>query len=59
MEEICESDFDRDGDVDGSDFNVFRELFPLDMAADLNDDGLLTGADLLEMANDFGRNKCP
>jgi len=59
IEEICESDFDRDGDVDGSDFNVFRELFPLDMAADLNDDGLLTDADLQEMADDFGQNNCP
>jgi len=59
LAEICESDFDRDGDFDGSDFNAFRELFPLDMAADLNDDGLLTDADLHEMANDFGRNNCP
>jgi len=59
IEEICESDFDGDGDVDGSDFSVFMEIFPLDMDADLNNDGQLTNEDLHKMARDFGRNDCP
>jgi len=59
LEEICESDFDRDGDVDGNDFSVFLEFFPLDMDADLNNDGLLTIEDLQKMAGDFGRDDCP
>ena len=59
IEEICESDFDRDGDVDGNDFSVFMAFFPLDMDADLNNDGLLTIEDLQNMAGDFGRDDCP
>jgi hypothetical protein len=59
IEEICESDFDRDGDVDAYDLSVFMEFFPLDMDADLNDDGILSIEDLQRMAGDFGRDDCP
>ena len=45
---LCESDFDNDGDVDGSDLAVF--------AADF--DGDIDGSDLAVFAADFGRTDC-
>ena len=48
LPQLCDGDFDCDGDVDGSDLAVF--------AADFNDVDVL---DLAVFAADFGRTDCP
>lgn len=58
-EQICDSDFDGDLDEDGYDSYAFLQYYPSDMRADLNNDGLVDSTDLIEWANDFGRNNCP
>ena len=64
--EICEGDFDGDGDVDGSDLAVFAVDFgrtdcgsepPCE--GDFDNDGDVDGSDLAVFAADFGRTDCP
>jgi hypothetical protein len=64
--EVCEGDFDNDGDVDGSDLAVFAEDFgrtdcgtgePCE--GDFDDDNDVDGSDLAVFAADFGRTDCP
>ena len=64
--EVCEGDFDNDGDVDGSDLAVFAEDFgrtdcgtgePCE--GDIDDDNDVDGSDLAVFAADFGRTDCP
>ena len=64
--EPCEGDFDRDGDVDGSDLAVFAAYFgrtdcqtgPI-CEGDFDSDGDVDGSDLAIFAADFGRTDCP
>lgn len=64
--ELCEGDFDGDGDVDGSDLAVFAADFgrtdcgsepPCEGDFDGDDD--VDGSDLAVFAADFGRTDCP
>lgn len=62
----CEGDFDRDGDVDGSDLAVFAADFGRtncyytgDCEGDVDYDGDVDGSDLAVFAADFGRTDCP
>jgi len=62
----CEGDFDRDGDVDGSDLAIFAEDFGRidcnltgDCEGDFDGDGDVDGSDLAVFAADFGRTDCP
>ena len=62
--EMCEGDFDRDGDVDGSDLAVFAADFGRSDCAgncegDFDDDGDVDGSDLAVFAADYGRTDCP
>ena len=58
--ELCEGDFDRDGDVDGSDLATFVDAYAVgDPQADLNGDGNVDTKDLATFAADFGRTDCP
>ena len=64
--EPCEGDFNKDGDVDGSDLAVFAADFgrtdcasePL-CEGDFNGDDDVDGSDLAVFAADFGRTDCP
>ncbi|MBW2740299.1 MAG: hypothetical protein JRE64_15965, partial [Deltaproteobacteria bacterium] len=61
---ICEGDFDSDGDVDGSDLAVFAADFgrtdcDSDCEGDFDDDNDVDGSDLAVFAADFGRTNCP
>ena len=64
--ELCDGDFNADGDVDGSDLAVFAADFgrtdcaggPL-CEGDFNGDGDVDGSDLAIFAKDFGRADCP
>ena len=64
--DICIGDFNRDGDVDGSDLAVFAADFgrtdcgtgdPCE--GDFDIDGDVDGSDLAVFAADFGRTDCP
>jgi len=56
----CESDFDTDGDVDGSDLAVFANAYAAgNPKADLNKDGKVNVDDLAVFGADFGRTNCP
>ena len=64
--EPCEGDFDKDGDVDGSDLAVFAADFgrtdcdtgdPCE--GDFDEDSDVDGSDLAVFAADFGRTDCP
>jgi hypothetical protein len=62
----CKGDFDRDGDVDGSDLAVFAADFGRtdchntgDCEGDVDYDGDVDGSDLAVFAADFGRTDCP
>lgn len=64
--ELCLGDFDRDGDVDGSDLAVFAADFgrtdcdtgdPCE--GDFDEDNDVDGSDLAVFAADFGRTDCP
>ncbi|CAD7773481.1 hypothetical protein DMNBHIDG_00769 [Candidatus Methanoperedenaceae archaeon GB37] len=62
----CEGDFDRDGDVDGSDLAIFAAdfgrtdcYFTGDCEGDFDYDGDVDGSDLAVFAADFGRTDCP
>jgi hypothetical protein len=64
--ELCEGDFDGDGDVDGSDLAVFAADFGrIDCGSgqpcegDFDNDGDVDGSDLAVFAADFGRTDCP
>ena len=62
----CKGDFDRDGDVDGSDLAIFAADFGRtdcyntgDCEGDCDYDGDVDGSDLAVFAADFGRTDCP
>ena len=62
----CKGDFDRDGDVDGSDLAIFAGDFGRtdcyntgDCEGDVVYDGDVDGSDLAVFAADFGRTDCP
>jgi hypothetical protein len=62
----CEGDYDRDGDVDGSDLAIFAAdfgrtncYFTGDCEGDITYDGDVDGSDLAVFAADFGRTDCP
>lgn len=57
-EEICEGDFDGDGNVDGCDVSEFMQYFQTDMSADINDE-LLDRKYSGRLAGEFGRYGCP
>jgi hypothetical protein len=64
--DYCEGDFNRDGDVDGSDLVVFAAdfgqtncYFTGDCQGDFTYDGDVDIADLTVFAADFGRTDCP
>ncbi|CAD7773511.1 Right handed beta helix region [Candidatus Methanoperedenaceae archaeon GB37] len=62
--DICEGDFDYDGDVDGSDLATFAADFGRtdcsgDCEGDFDNDGDVDGSDLAVFAADFGRTDCP
>jgi len=57
---ICEGDFDHDGDVDGSDLAIFADAYANEeLLADLNGDEEVNVEDLAVFAEDFGRTNCP
>ena len=63
--DLCEGDFDTDGDVDGSDLAIFAADFgrtdcgsPPPCEGDFDDDNDVDGSDLSEFAKDFGRTNC-
>ena len=63
---VCEGDFDKDGDVDGSDLAVFAGDFGRtdcesgpSCEGDFDTDGDVDGSDLAVFAADFGRTDCP
>jgi len=61
---VCEGDFDGDGDVDVSDLAVFVADFGRtdcsdDCEGNFNNDGDVGGSDLAVFAADFGRTDCP
>jgi len=61
---LCEGDFEPDGDVDGSDLAVFAADFGRtdcsgDCEGDFDNDGDVDGSDLAVFAADFGRTDCP
>jgi hypothetical protein len=65
-EDLCEGDFEPDGDVDGSDLAVFAADFgrtdcsPSNRCSgDFDSDGDVDGSDLSVFAADFGRTDCP
>jgi len=58
-EDICRTDFDMDGDVDGDDLLLLIGLFISDPGADLNKDGLVDSDDLNFISDKFGCNDCP
>ena len=62
---ICHSDFNNDGDVDGSDLAVFATDFgqtdyvtPPPWEGDFGGNGDVNGSDLAVFAMDFGRTDC-
>jgi len=62
----CEGDFDKDGDVDGSDLAVFAMDFGRtncdinpECEGDFDHDNDVDGSDLAVFAADFGRTDCP
>jgi hypothetical protein len=65
--DLCEGDFDNDGDVDGSDLSIFAFAFgttdcnwwPPLCESDFDDDYDVDGSDLAVFAADFGRTDCP
>jgi hypothetical protein len=63
---VCEGDFNDDGDVDGSDLAVFALDFGRtncdtgpDCEGDFDNDDDVDGSDLAVFAADFGRTDCP
>jgi hypothetical protein len=65
-EDYCEGDFDRDGDVDKNDLDVFASDFGRDdcyhtgdCEGDFDYDGDQDGRDLSKFKEDYGRDDCP
>jgi hypothetical protein len=65
-EDYCEGDFDRDGDVDEKDLEVFASDFGRNNCYDTGDcegdfdyDGDQDGLDLLKFKEDYDRDDCP
>jgi hypothetical protein len=61
---LCHGDFDKDGDVDGSDLAIFAGDFGStncsgECEGDFDGDGDVDGSDLAVFAADFGRTDCP
>ena len=63
---VCKGDFDKDGDVDGSDLAVFAVAFgsssdgpDYNPVADFDGDGFVDESDLAAFAAAFGRTDCP
>ena len=63
---LCEGDFDNDGDVDGSDLAIFAADFGRTNCSvsppcegDFDHEGDVDGSDLALFAADFGRTDCP
>ena len=55
----CKGDFEPDGDVDGSDLNVFTVAYAAgNLTADLNNNGEVDINDLALFAAKFGRTDC-
>jgi len=64
LKELCEGDFDRDGNVDGSDLATSAADFGRtdcsgDCEGDFDHDGDVDGSDLAVFVADFGRTDCP
>jgi hypothetical protein len=64
--DVCEGDFDRDGDVDKDDLDVLADDFGRndcyitgDCEADFTYDGDVDGSDLKIFIDDYGRDDCP
>jgi hypothetical protein len=62
----CKGDFDKDGDVDGSDLAVFADAIgsssggpDYNPVADFDGDGYVDESDLAAFAAEFGRTDCP
>jgi len=59
LKELCEADFEPDGDVDGSDLEVFAGAYAIgDLSADLDKSGVVDSMDLFVFAAEFGRKNC-
>ena len=65
-EDLCEGNFDHDGDVDGSDLAVFAADFGRtdcdegeECEGDFDNDDDVDGSDLAVFAAEFGRTDCP
>jgi hypothetical protein len=57
---LCEGDFEPDGDVDGSDLNVFIAAYTIgSLTADLDSSGVVDTNDLAIFAAEFSRMDCP
>jgi hypothetical protein len=63
---VCKEDFDKDGDVDGSDLVIFADAFgsssggpDYNLVADFDGDGYVDESDLAAFAAEFGRTACP
>jgi hypothetical protein len=58
--DICQGDFDEDGDADGSDLANFRTLYTENnMLADLDYNNDVDENDIKKFAQDYGRANCP
>ena len=62
----CKGDFDKNGDVDGSDLVIFADAFgsssggpDYNPVADFDGDGYVDESDLAAFAAEFGRTDCP
>jgi len=56
----CSGDLNSDGDVDGSDLDMFSDAYNMgDLAADLDNSGVVNIDDLDAFAESFGRDDCP
>jgi alpha-tubulin suppressor-like RCC1 family protein len=56
----CAGDYDYDGDIDGLDFSDFVLDFSIgNLAADLNNDGVVDGQDVDLFTANFGSTACP
>ncbi|MDL1983643.1 MAG: hypothetical protein LWX54_05550 [Deltaproteobacteria bacterium] len=63
---VCKEDFDKDGDVDGSDLVIFADAFgsssggpDYNLVADFDGNGYVDETDLAACAAEFGRTACP
>ena len=66
VQDLCEGDFDDDGDVDGTDLSTFAADFGRTdceegsaCEGDFDGDGDVDGSDLSTFSADFGRTECP